>query len=127
MPRRRGFERLVTLDQHVQLDVPVDDLAVHEPDYKNLIAFLKAMEFSTLTRRVAEQSGIDAGEGPRTETDVGSGSSPASPKRRRRGRSFAPARAAPAGREGGAKTCPQPGLAAARAEKRARENRPHQI
>ena len=36
------------------LDVPVDDLAVHEPDYKHLIAFLKAMEFTTLTRRVAE-------------------------------------------------------------------------
>ena len=36
------------------------DLAVHEPDYKNLVAFLKAMEFTTLTRRVVEQSGIDA-------------------------------------------------------------------
>ena len=36
--------------------------AVHEPDYKRLVAFLKAMEFATLTRRVAEFSGIDAGE-----------------------------------------------------------------
>jgi len=53
-------KKLVTLDQHVDLDVPVDDLAVHEPDYKNLIAFLKAMEFTTLTRRIAEQSGTDA-------------------------------------------------------------------
>ena len=33
---------------------------MHEPDYKHLIAFLKAMEFSTITRRVAEKSGIDA-------------------------------------------------------------------
>ena len=57
----RMSKRLVTLDQNVPLDVPVDDLAVHEPDYKHLIAFLKAMEFNTLTRRVAEKSGIDAG------------------------------------------------------------------
>ena len=33
---------------------------MHEPDYKHLIAFLKAMEFSTITRRIAEKSGIDA-------------------------------------------------------------------
>jgi len=32
---------------------------VHEPDYKRLIAFLKAMEFNSLTRRVAEFSSID--------------------------------------------------------------------
>ena len=56
----RISKRLVTLDQNVPLEVPVDELAVHEPDYKNLIAFLKAMEFNTITRRVAEKSGIDA-------------------------------------------------------------------
>ena len=56
----RISKRLVTLDQNVPLEVSVDQLAVHEPDYKNLIAFLKAMEFSTITRRVAEKSGIDA-------------------------------------------------------------------
>src|SRR4029079_14104282 len=37
--RARLSKKLVTLDQNVTLDVPVDDLAVHEPDYKNLIAF----------------------------------------------------------------------------------------
>ena len=58
----RISKRLVTLDQNVKLDVPVEDLAVHEPDYKHLVAFLKAMEFSTLTRRVAEKSGIEANE-----------------------------------------------------------------
>ena len=42
----RLSKRLVTLDQNVPLEVPVDQLAVHEPDYKNLIAFLKAMEFN---------------------------------------------------------------------------------
>jgi DNA polymerase I len=58
----RLSKRLVTLDQNVPLDVPVDQLAVHEPDYKHLIAFLKAMEFNTITRRVAEKSGIDASQ-----------------------------------------------------------------
>ena len=48
MPSKaRLSKKLVTLDQNVPLDVPVDELAVHEPDHRNLIAFLKAMEFST--------------------------------------------------------------------------------
>jgi DNA polymerase-1 len=58
----RISKRLVTLDQNVALEVPVEDLAVHEPDYKHLIAFLKAMEFTTLTKRVADKSGIEANE-----------------------------------------------------------------
>src|SRR6201987_443509 len=58
----RLSKRLVTLDAHVALEVPLAELAVHEPDYKHLVAFLKAMEFATLTRRVAEFSGIDAAE-----------------------------------------------------------------
>jgi DNA polymerase-1 len=59
--KARISKRLVTLDQNVTLDVPLAELAVHEPDHKRLIAFLKAMEFSTLTRRVAEFAGVDAG------------------------------------------------------------------
>jgi len=58
----RLSKKLVTLDDRVKLDVPIGDLAVHEPDYKQLIAFLKAMEFNALTRRVAEFAAIDAGE-----------------------------------------------------------------
>ena len=58
----RLSKKLVTLDGHVKLDVPIGDLAVHEPDYKRLIAFLRAMEFSSLTRRVAEFSGVEASE-----------------------------------------------------------------
>src|SRR6201994_989359 len=58
----RMSKKLVTLDDSVKLDVPIGDLAVHEPDYKRLIAFLKAMEFNTLTRRVADFSGADAAE-----------------------------------------------------------------
>ncbi len=60
--RARLSKKLVTLDAHVALDVPLADLAVHEPDYKLLIAFLKAMEFGTLTRRLAEFSGIEAAQ-----------------------------------------------------------------
>src|SRR6201987_5859774 len=57
--RARLSKQLVTLDANVKLEVPLADLAVHDPDYKRLIAFLQAMEFSTLTRRVAEFAGID--------------------------------------------------------------------
>jgi DNA polymerase-1 len=60
--KARLSKKLVTLDQNVPLVVPVDELAVHEPDHRNLIAFLKAMEFSTLTRRVADYAELDAGE-----------------------------------------------------------------
>src|ERR1051326_4884856 len=55
----RISRRLVTLDPNVPLEMPLKDLAVHDPDYRRLIAFLKAMEFTTLTRRVADASGID--------------------------------------------------------------------
>jgi DNA polymerase I len=48
--------------------VPLDELAVHEPDARKLIAFLKAMEFSTLTRRVADYSQIDPAD---IEPDIG--------------------------------------------------------
>jgi DNA polymerase-1 len=58
----RISKRLVTLDRNVPLDVPVEDLAVHQPDYRNLVAFLKAMEFSTLTRRIAEAAEIDVSQ-----------------------------------------------------------------
>jgi DNA polymerase-1 len=85
----RVSKRLVTLDQNVPLDVAVDQLAVHEPDYKNLIAFLKAMEFNTITRRVAEKAGIDASA---VEADAKLSSSPPA----LRGRS-----ASEASREGG--------------------------
>ena len=55
----RVSKRLVTLEQNVPLDVPLEDLGVDEPNPSRLIAFLKAMEFSTLTRRVAEATGVE--------------------------------------------------------------------
>src|SRR5215210_3887368 len=57
--KARISRQLVLLDDRVELEVPLDELAVHEPDARKLIAFLKAMEFSALTRRVAEYAQID--------------------------------------------------------------------
>src|SRR6201747_470346 len=57
--KARISRQLVLLDDKVDLEVPLDELAVHEPDARKLIAFLKAMEFSTLTRRVAEYAQVD--------------------------------------------------------------------
>src|SRR4051812_44936264 len=74
--KARISRQLVVLDGNGQLDVPLDELAVHEPDARKLIAFLKAMEFSTLTRRVAEYSQIDPTE---VEADGGAKSSARAP------------------------------------------------
>jgi len=68
--KARISRQLVLLDDKVKLDVPLDELAVHEPDARKLIAFLKAMEFSTLTRRVAEYSQIDPAA---VQADAGKG------------------------------------------------------
>ena len=55
-------------------DVPVtdglDDLALQPPNGPKLIAFLKAMEFTTLTRRVAEATGTDAAASRRPRSTV---------------------------------------------------------
>jgi len=45
--------KLVTLDAKVPLKEQPHEFAVQEPDCKALLSFLKAMEFSTITRRVA--------------------------------------------------------------------------
>ncbi len=60
--KARISRQLVLLDDKVQLDVPLEELAVQEPDARKLIAFLKAMEFTTLTKRVAEYSQVNAAE-----------------------------------------------------------------
>lgn len=57
----RISRRLVELRQDVPIDVPVEDLGVQALDGPKLIGFLKAMEFSTLTRRVAEATESDMG------------------------------------------------------------------
>src|SRR6266853_1010446 len=74
--KARISRQLVLLDDKVKLDVPLDELAVHEPDARKLIAFLKAMEFSSLTRRVADYAQIDPAD---VEADSGNKSAKASP------------------------------------------------
>jgi DNA polymerase-1 len=45
--------KLVTLDDKVPLKEQPDGFSVHEPDCKDLLSFLRGMEFNSLTRRVA--------------------------------------------------------------------------
>jgi DNA polymerase-1 len=76
--KARLSKKLVTLDDKVKLDVPIGDLAVHEPDHKRLIAFLKAMEFNSLTKRVAEFADIDVAQiEPHAKRGTGERGSPA--------------------------------------------------
>jgi DNA polymerase I len=58
--RIRISKELVTLVRDVEVETPLDDLVTPELDGKQLIAFFKAMELTTITRRVAEICGIDA-------------------------------------------------------------------
>jgi len=52
--------QLVTLRDDTPLPVGLDDLEVREPDAHVLMGFLTAMEFRTLTRRIAERLKIEA-------------------------------------------------------------------
>ncbi|OQM76167.1 DNA polymerase I [Manganibacter manganicus] len=54
--------QLVTLRTDVPVTEALDDFVLHPADGPKLIGFLKAMEFSSLTRRVAEATGTEAGE-----------------------------------------------------------------
>jgi DNA polymerase-1 len=51
--------KLVTLDDGVPFKETPDEFAVHEPRATDLIAFLKAMEFGSITRRVAAHFNVD--------------------------------------------------------------------
>jgi DNA polymerase I len=55
----RVSRKLVDLVRDVPLATPLADLALPPFEAKPLVAFLKAMEFSTITRRVAELGEID--------------------------------------------------------------------
>ncbi|MDC0737616.1 DNA polymerase I [Cognatishimia sp. SS12] len=52
-------KRLVQLDCEMDLPFTLDDLEVQEPDPEVLLPFLADMEFRTLTKRIAEQAGIE--------------------------------------------------------------------
>ncbi len=50
--------KLVTLDLNAKLPEGPENFAVHEPEPATLIAFLKGMEFNTITKRVASHFGL---------------------------------------------------------------------
>ncbi|QCK85729.1 DNA polymerase I [Phreatobacter aquaticus] len=56
----RISRKLVELVRDVPLEVPLDDTGLEKPDGTQLVAFLKAMEFTTITKKVAELYGVDA-------------------------------------------------------------------
>ena len=60
--KARISRELVTLKSDVAIAEGLADFVLHPPDGPKLIAFLKTMEFSTLTRRVAEATGTEATE-----------------------------------------------------------------
>jgi DNA polymerase-1 len=65
--------KLVTLDANVPLKEHPHEFAVHEPDCKDLLGFLKAMEFTSITKRVAahyEVTDLDAIEAAPTVANV---------------------------------------------------------
>ena len=58
----RISRKLVQLVEDVALAVPLDDLRLVPPQGRDLVAFFKAMEFTSLTRRAAEIFSVDASE-----------------------------------------------------------------
>ncbi|WP_292503753.1 5'-3' exonuclease H3TH domain-containing protein, partial [Mesorhizobium sp.] len=60
--KARISRELVTLKNDVPLKEGLDDLVLHAPDGPKLIGFLKTMEFTTLTRRVAEATATEIGD-----------------------------------------------------------------
>ncbi|KAB0682911.1 DNA polymerase I [Aureimonas leprariae] len=110
----RLSKRLVTLEQDMPLDVPLADLKLHEPDGEKLIAYLKAMEFTTLTRRVSAALGTDAGSVETAKIEVTDGEV--------RGPDLdAGAKPAPAAKSGGGLPLRPENLAAERREQAAAE------
>ncbi|AJY45436.1 DNA polymerase I [Martelella endophytica] len=52
--------QLVTLKQDCPVELPLEALSLEPQDGPKLVSFLKAMEFNSLTRRVAEATGAEA-------------------------------------------------------------------
>ncbi len=55
----RISKTLVTLVRDVPVECPLERLVAHPLDAPKAVAFLKAMEFTTLTKRVADLSGVE--------------------------------------------------------------------
>ncbi|MFA6964101.1 DNA polymerase I [Bosea sp. (in: a-proteobacteria)] len=57
----RISHKLVTLVDDVAVETPLSHLTLGQPDPVRLVAFLKAMEFTTITKRVGEAYDADVG------------------------------------------------------------------
>lgn len=55
----RISHKLVTLVDDVAVETPLSHLTLSQPDPAKLVAFLKAMEFTTITKRVSEAYEVD--------------------------------------------------------------------
>ncbi|MGI3170223.1 DNA polymerase I [Pseudooceanicola sp. C21-150M6] len=64
-------KKLVQLDCETPLDFTLDDLEVKDPDPDTLLGFLNEMEFRTLTKRIADQMGVEAPALPEVNTKGG--------------------------------------------------------
>ncbi len=58
----RLSRQLVTLDQHVPVETEIGALSVEPTDGVSAVAFLKALGFTTLTKRIASACGVEADE-----------------------------------------------------------------
>ena len=56
----RLSRRLVELDRNVPVERALDLTAVEEPDPHALMAFMRSMEFNSLTKRISEAYGVEA-------------------------------------------------------------------
>ena len=70
--KARISRELVKLKDDVDVPESLDDLVLNPPDGPKLVAFLKVMEFTSLTRRVAEATETDAGAVDAANVAVGS-------------------------------------------------------
>ncbi len=78
----RLSRQLVSLDDQVPLEITLDDLEVKDPEPETLMQFLAAMEFRSLTKRVADHLGVEA---PEIQTSAAApapagGAAPATPE-----------------------------------------------
>ncbi len=66
----RLSKKLVQLDCDMDLDYEIDTLEVREPVSDDLLKFLTDLEFRTITKRVAEELGVEAPAIPEVERKV---------------------------------------------------------
>ncbi|WP_284178280.1 DNA polymerase I [Rhabdaerophilum sp. SD176] len=88
----RISRRLVTLVRDVPVEAPLKTLVAHDPTAEAAVAFLKAMEFTTLTRRVADLYGVAVDKVEPDPAYAKGGTAPAEP-----GDSVAPEAGSPSG------------------------------